>query len=178
MEMTKSWLVSVLLPLSSPSPWRWKREVAVSFSKSCAITKRRRCMNKLHSENHQLHAVVDHRPDWHQPTSKKKRIKLLHEYVHSACMSANQTQDKSMDLLVACPLDMKAVSQLVLSIKCFFLCASSWFTKRKALLCWGNTCSATIDSASPANVWVSERIPQLHCHSPEVKRPLSTYVNW
>ena len=47
MEMTKSWLVSVLLPLSSPSPWRWKREVAVSFSKSCAISKRRRCMNGL-----------------------------------------------------------------------------------------------------------------------------------
>ena len=51
MEMTKSWLVSVLQPLPSPSTWRWKREVAVSFSKSCAITKRRRCMNKLHSEN-------------------------------------------------------------------------------------------------------------------------------
>ena len=34
----------------------------------------------------------------------------------SACMSANQTQDKSIDLLVV-PLDMKAVSQLVLRIK-------------------------------------------------------------
>ena len=36
-------------------------------------------------------------------------------------MSANQTQDKSIDLLVV-PLDMKAVSQLVLRIKCFLVC--------------------------------------------------------
>ena len=64
MEKTKSWLVSVLQPLPLPSTWRWKREVAVSLPKSCAVTKRRWYMNKLHSEN-QLHAVVDNRPHRH-----------------------------------------------------------------------------------------------------------------
>ena len=74
---------------------------------------------------------------------------------------------------------MKAVSQLVLRIKCFFfLCVSSWFYNKESFVVLENTCSVTINSASPAKVWVSERIPQLHCHSPEVKRRLSTYVNW
>ena len=35
-------------------------------------------------------------------------------------MSANQTQDKSMDLLVACPLDMKAVLNLFSVFNVFF----------------------------------------------------------
>ena len=66
-------------------------------------------------------------------------------------MSANQTQDKSIDLLVV-PLDMKAVSQLVLRIKCFFSVCMVVIYNKESFVVLGNTCSATINSASPAKV--------------------------
>ena len=69
-------------------------------------------------------------------------------------MSANQTQDKSFDLLVV-PLDMKAVSQLVLRIKCFFFFFSVRIVviyNKESFVVFGNTCSVTINSASPAKV--------------------------
>ena len=43
-ELMKSWLDSKLQSLPSASTWCCKREVAVSFFASCAMTKRRRCM--------------------------------------------------------------------------------------------------------------------------------------
>ena len=67
-------------------------------------------------------------------------------------MSANQTQDKSINLLVV-PLDMKAVSQLVLRIKCFLfsVCIVVIYNK-ESFVVLGNTCSVTINSASPAKM--------------------------
>ena len=67
-------------------------------------------------------------------------------------MSANQTQDKSIDLLIV-PLDMKAVSQLVLRIKCFFFSVCIVVINNKeSFVVLGNACSVTINSASPAKV--------------------------
>ena len=66
-------------------------------------------------------------------------------------MSANQTQDKSIDLL-AVPLDMKAVSQLVLRIKFFFSVRIVVIYNKESFVVFGNTCSVTINSASPAKV--------------------------
>ena len=43
-ELMKPWLDSKLQSLPSASTWCCKREVAVSFFASCAMTKRRRCM--------------------------------------------------------------------------------------------------------------------------------------
>ena len=43
-ELMKSWLDSKLQSLPSAFTWCCKREVAVSFFASCAMTKRRRCM--------------------------------------------------------------------------------------------------------------------------------------
>ena len=65
-------------------------------------------------------------------------------------MSANQTQDKSSRLLVV-PLDMKAVSQLVLSINFFSVCIVVIYNK-ESFVVLGNTCGVTINSASPAKV--------------------------
>ena len=65
-------------------------------------------------------------------------------------MSANQTQDKSIDLLVV--LDMKAVSQLVLRIKKNFSVRIVMIYDKESFVVFGNTCSVTINSASPAKV--------------------------
>ena len=80
-----------------------------------------------------------------------KRITLLHEYVHSACMSANQTQE-SIDPLVDFPLDMKEVSQDVLSFLIFFSVSNSVIYNKESFVVLGNICSATINSGSPAKV--------------------------
>ena len=77
-ELMKSWLDSKLQSLPSASTWCCKREVAVSFFASCAMTKRRRCM-----KNYKVKPTASRTWGWSISSQTNFQTGLkLHEYFH------------------------------------------------------------------------------------------------